>query len=109
MTVRTEADDRPTAEEWSIPRRVWYVLLSWGLAVLVIAGLLSFWIWSGQRHAEAQRDALKLQQDRAMCAMIDVFLSGPDPVPGPAGDRSRSVRAGMTNYQNILRCEEIGQ
>jgi hypothetical protein len=101
-------DDRPTAEVWEIPRRVWYILLSWGLAVLVLTGLFSAWIWTAQRHAEAERDALKLQQDQAMCAMIDVFLSGPEPVAGPAGDRSRSVRAGMTNYQAVLRCDQIG-
>lgn len=105
--MTTDERARPTAETWEIPRRVWYVLLSWGLAVLVLAGLLSFWIYSNQRHAEKQRVRLQLEQDRAMCAMIDVFLAGPEPVAGPAGDRSRSVRAGMLAYQNTLRCEAI--
>lgn len=101
-------DDQPTAEVWEIPRRVWFILLSWGLAVLVLAAMLSAWIWTGQREAEKERDALKLQQDRAMCAMIDVFLSGPEPVAGPSGDRSRSVRSGMSAYQATLRCDVIG-
>jgi hypothetical protein len=104
-----EREGQPTAEVWEIPRRVWFILLSWGLAVLLLAGLLSFWIYSNQRRADEARDRLKLQQDRAMCAMIDVFLQGPDPVAGPAGDRSRSVRAGMLNYQAILRCDQLDQ
>ncbi len=105
----TTTDIRPTAEVWEIPRRVWFILLSWGLAVLMLAGLLSYWIWSAQEHAAAERDALKLQQDQAMCAMIDnVFLTGPEPVAGPAGDRSRSVRLGMTAYRATLRCDQIG-
>lgn len=103
-----EREGKPTAEVWEIPRRVWFILLSWGLAVLMLAGLFSFWIYSNQRHAEAERDALKIQQDRAMCAMIDVFLAGPDAPAGPSGDRSRAVRAGMTAYQDTLRCGQIG-
>lgn len=102
--------DRPTAEVWEIPRRVWFILASWGMAVLVLTGLFSFWIWTAQEHAATERDDLKLQQDRAMCAMIDnIFLSGPEPIAGPAGDRSRSVRAGMTEYRKTLRCDKINQ
>lgn len=103
-----ERDGRPTAEVWEIPRRVWLILLSWGLAVLVLAGLLSFWIYSNQRHNERLAAQAKLRQDRAMCAMIDVFLGGPDPVAGPAGDRSRAVRQGMLNYQAVLQCGHLG-
>lgn len=103
-----EREGRPTAEVWEIPKRVWYVLLSWGLAVLMLAGLFSYAIWNAQRHAEQERDALKTQQDRAMCAMISLFLSGPEPVAGPAGERSRAIRAGMQNYQAVLRCDVIG-
>lgn len=94
-------------QDWEIPRRIWFILLSWGLAVMMLAGLFSAWIWTNQRHAEAERDKLKVQQDSAMCAMIDVFLAGPAPVPGAAGDRSRSVRAGMLHYQAVLRCDVI--
>jgi hypothetical protein len=101
-------DNRPTAEVWEIPRRVWYILLSWGLAVLVLTGLFSAWIWETGRAADRAAAEAKLQQDRAMCAMISVFLSGPEPVSGPSGDRSRSVRAGMTNYQAVLHCDQIG-
>lgn len=89
-------------------RPVWLVLLSWGLAVLVITGLLSAWIYSNQRESERRAAQFQLEQDRAMCAMIRVFLSGPPPVDGPAGDRSRSVRAAMGHYQDVLRCSEIG-
>jgi hypothetical protein len=102
-----EREGKPTAEVWEIPRRVWFILLSWGVAVLLLAGLLSFWIYSNQRHAERLAAQVKLRQDRAMCAMIDVFLAGPEPPAGPTGDRSRAVRAGMLNYQAVLRCREL--
>lgn len=91
-----------------ITRPVWLILFSWGLAVLAITGLLSAWIWTNQRTSAERAAQLQLEQDRAMCAMISVFLSGPPPVDGPAGDRSRSVRAAMAHYQDVLRCSEIG-
>lgn len=96
-----------SSQDWEIPRKIWMILASWGLAVLVIAGLLSFWIWTSNREAAEDRDRLQLEQDRAMCAVIGVFLSGPEPVPGPQGDRSRSVREAMTGYRDVLRCQEI--
>jgi hypothetical protein len=77
----------------SITRPVWQILLSWGLAVLVLAGLLSAWVYRNQR-----------QQDRDMCALVSVFLGGPEPVPGPEGDRSRVVRAGMKDYYQRRDC-----
>lgn len=95
------------SQDWDIPRRIWLILASWGLAVLVIAGLLSFWIWTSNREAAEDRDRLQLEQDRAMCAMISVFLGGPEPVPGPEGDRSRSVRQAMAHYRDVLHCDEI--
>lgn len=82
--------------EWEIPRRVWFVLFSWGLAVLVIAGLLSYWIWHVQR-----------EKDRAMCTMTDLIMAGPTPVPGPAGDRGRAVLSAMRAYQSTLHCDEF--
>lgn len=76
-----------------ISRPVWLILLSWGLAVLVISGILSAWVYTNQR-----------QQDRDMCAMTAVFLSGPEPVAGPAGDRSRVVRAALERYRESRDC-----
>lgn len=76
-----------------ISRPVWQILLSWGLAVLVMAGLLSAWVYANQR-----------QQDRDMCAMTSVFMSGPEPVAGPAGDRSRAVRKALTEYRANRDC-----
>jgi hypothetical protein len=83
-----------------IPRKVLLILVSWGLAVLVLAGLLSAWIWNNQQDAARDRDG-------ALCALISIFLTGPEPVEGPAGDRSRSVREGMKNYQAVLDCTEL--
>jgi len=95
------------ANQWEIPRRVWLILLSWGLAVLVLAGLLSFWIWSNEREQDRRSAQLQREQDTAMCVMIDVFLSGPEPMPGPEGERSRAVLAAMEAYRATLRCESL--
>lgn len=74
-------------------RPVWLVLLSWGMAVLMISGLFAWWIYSNQ-----------LQQDRDMCAMTTVFLGGPEPVAGPAGDRARAVRDALIKYRENRHC-----
>lgn len=79
--------------DWAIPGRVWAVLLSWGLAVLILAGLFGWWIRANQ-----------LQQDRDMCAMLAVLRGGPEPVAGPAGERSRAVRAAMDAYYAKRGC-----
>lgn len=104
--------------QWAIPPRVWAILLSWGVAVLLLAGLFSWRTVSAERQASEDRAriqaeqamqaaAIKLEQDRAMCGMISIFLSGPEPVPGPAGDRSRSVRKSMATYRKTLLCDRI--
>lgn len=101
-----------------IPSKVRMILLSWGLGVIILAGVLSFWIQSNQNHAAEERaklqaetarkaEAVKLEQDRAMCQVISIILSAPEPLPGPAGDRSRAVRSGMRDYQVTLRCDQI--
>lgn len=85
--------ERPTAEVWSIPRRIWFVLMSWGIAVVVLATLFSYAI-----------DRSRRAQDEAMCEMTEIFLGDPEPVSGPAGERSRAVRAAMSRYHDSLRC-----
>lgn len=74
-------------------RPVWLVLLSWGSAVLVMSGVFAAWIYNNQR-----------QQDRDMCAMTSVFLGGPEPVAGPAGDRARVVRDALIKYRANRGC-----
>lgn len=95
------------SNQWDIPRRVWLILASWGLAVLVLAGLFSFWTWSNEREQDREQEAARLEQDRAMCVMIGLFVAGPEPVPGPAGDRAREVVGAMRAYQEALRCAEL--
>ena len=90
-----------------ISRPVWLILLSWGVAVLVISGLLSAWIYTNQRAVATERDRLQREQDRAMCALITVFTGGPVPVDGPEGDRARVVVDAMTEYQRVLHCEDF--
>lgn len=85
-------------------RPVWQILLSWGLAVLVISGLLSAWIWTNQRSAQHAAEMAQHRSDRAMCAMLDLFTSGPPPVAGPAGDRGRAVVKAMNDYRATLDC-----
>jgi hypothetical protein len=88
-------------------RPVWLVLLSWGVAVLMIAGLLSFWIWKNEQDQERDERELQLQQDRAVCGIIRAISDGPEPVPGPAGERSRAIRDALQDWENALHCAEL--
>jgi hypothetical protein len=74
-------------------RPVWMVLISWGLAVIVINLVMSAWIYTNQR-----------QQDRDMCTMTSVFVGGPEPVPGPEGERARVVRDALVKYRMNRDC-----
>lgn len=69
------------------------ILLGWGLAVFMLSGIFSYWIWINDR-----------EQDQAMCGMLSLIMTGPEPVAGPAGDRGRAVLAAMRNYQDTLNC-----
>lgn len=90
--------------DWAIPGRVWTILLSWGLAVLTFSGIIGYAIWDNQQQIKRNQ----IQQDRDMCTMISVFLSGPEPVAGPAGERSRTVRAAMQTYYQSRGCSSPG-
>lgn len=88
-------------------RPVWLVLLSWGMAVLMIAGLLSAWIWRNERKQDAENLKVQREQDQAMCVMLDLFTAGPPPVAGPAGERGRVILSAMQHYQQVLHCEDF--
>jgi hypothetical protein len=90
-----------------ISRPVWFILLSWGLAVMMIAGLLSFWIWRNEQDQERDEAALQLQQDRAVCGIIRVITGGPSPVDGPEGDRGRAILKALTEWRDALHCQEL--
>lgn len=93
--------ERPIAEVWSIPKRVWFVLMSWGAAILTIIGLFAFWIWRIDKAQDTERD-------RAMCVMTDAFLSAPDAVgENEAGQRSRITRAALRQYQVATECHRF--
>lgn len=96
-----------TYAQWEIPRKVWWVLASWGAAVLVLAGLCFWLIQRNEAEADRRAAEIKRQQDSAMCSMIDLITAGPAPVPGPAGDRGRAVLSAMHAYQSALRCDEL--
>ena len=95
-------------KNWAIPKPIWWVLVSWGLAVLMIAGLLSWWIRSNELDQSHQNELARLESDRAMCVMLELFVSGPEPVAGAAGDRGRAVLAAMRAYEATLHCDAIG-
>lgn len=88
-------------------RPVWQILVSWGVAVLMIAVLLSFWIWKNEQNQERDEARLQLEQDRAVCAMIQVFQGPPPPPAGPDGDRGRAILDALTEWGNVLHCQEI--
>jgi hypothetical protein len=96
-------------DRWDMPGRVWTVLLSWGLAVLILAGLFSYWTWKNEHEARIKQDQVtqetRREQDRAMCVMLELLISGPEPVDGPAGERGRAVVAAMRAYRATLQCD----
>lgn len=96
------------AARWDIPKPIWTILLSWGMAVLLVAALLSFWISKVQRDQDRENARLQAEKDRAMCVMLEIFTSGPEPVSGPAGDRGRAALSAMRAYQATLRCDQLG-
>lgn len=96
----------PSAD-WEIPRRIWWILFSWGAAVLMLTLMLSVWIWTNQRQSARSQDQLRAKQDQVMCAMIEISVSGPEPAAGVEGDRQRRIKAAMDEYWVALRCDEI--
>jgi hypothetical protein len=102
MTEPTKAEREP------LDRRVLAILLSWGLAVLALAGLFSFWTQRNQREDAREREQIQVEQDRAMCELTGFFTSsGTTPPPGPEGDREREGIARMTAYRATLRCDQL--
>jgi hypothetical protein len=96
----TLAERFPRPVVWRIPRNVWYVLISWGLAVLLISGLLS---WRQElNRREAERD--NAEQREAMCQLIDRIIGDTPPPEGPNGQRGRDIRADMLAYRATLHC-----
>lgn len=95
------------SRDWEIPRKVWVILMSWGVASLAVIVLFSIWIDHNNDQAQQRSMRLKNAQDRAMCQMLDLFLAGPPPAAGEAGDRGRAVIASMTAYETVLRCDSL--
>ena len=80
-----------------IPWPVWRILLSWGLAVIVLSGLFAAW---NRKNDE--------EQDRNMCEMTAILVSGPEPqAESESGDRSRRNRDAIRAYRESLRCSRF--
>lgn len=79
--------------------------LASALLVLVvgIVGVfaLGAW-WTDKRIRDTSRD-----KDRAMCQILEIIVVGPEPPPGPEGERARVVRDRMTAYQRALHCDRF--
>lgn len=89
-----------TEVTWRIPRTVWYVLITWGLAVVILAGLFSLWQYQDQQAAREQA-----REERSkMCQLIDTIIGDTPPPEGPAGERARQVRRDLLAYQASLHC-----
>lgn len=96
----TLAERFPRQVNWRIPRNVWFVLVGWGLAVLILAGMFSLRMEITQREA-ARRNA---QQDRELCGTLAIIIAGPPPPSGPAGQRSRDVLSALIRWRDALDC-----
>jgi hypothetical protein len=93
---------------WEIPRKVWFVLLSWGLAVLVLAGLFSFWIQHNQQE-QARRaaavEARAAQQARAIvCFLFTTILDTYQESPPTTAAGRAQVGAWLQVYQ-LSKCQ----
>jgi hypothetical protein len=86
--------------QWQIPRNVWAILLSWGVAVVLLSGLFALKLHLDQQGAE-ERDR---KQDLAMCQVIDRIIGDVEPPTGPEGQRAREIRADMIAYRATLAC-----
>lgn len=93
--------------DWAIPGRVWAILFSWGVGILIFAGLLSYYVWKNEQDQEREEATIQFEQDSAMCALIEPFLEEPAPPPGPAGERGRVIQQRMRDYWNALHCQEV--
>lgn len=89
-----------TEVTWRIPRNVWYVLVTWGLAVVVLAGLFSFWQYRQQHDAHEQAR----EERAAMCKLISTIIGDTPPPEGPSGERARQVRRDLLAYRTSLHC-----
>jgi hypothetical protein len=98
--VLAERFPRQHDVRWTIPRNVWAILLSWGLAVVLLSGLFA-WKLHLDQQAAAERDR---QQDLAMCQMIDRIIGDVEPPAGPDGQRAREIRTDMIAYRRTLAC-----
>jgi hypothetical protein len=90
-----------------LPRTVYAILISWGLAVLLLAGLFAFWIDQTNDRARERDAEIQRQQNTAMCQIVSVIVSGPAPPAGPDGERGRAVVAGSRAFYQSARCAEL--
>lgn len=93
---------QPARVNWQIPRNVWYLLLTWGLSVVVLAFLFAW--WQGREAAVERRH--NHEQDKALCEVIVFSLQAPPTIPpGPEGER---IREGLAKAERLreVTCDE---
>lgn len=85
------------SREWRIPTQVWVVLFSWGMALLVLAGVFAYWTWSND-----------IDQDREMCRLTKALISSEEPTGSSPGEvRSRDNRAAIREWRTSVRCSRF--
>lgn len=97
----------PPPERWEIPRKVWLILLSWGLAVLVLAGLFSFWIQHNQQEQArkaAATEARAAEQARVIvCGLFAAILDAYEESP-PATAAGRAQVGAWLQVYELSKC-----
>lgn len=84
---------------WQVPPGLWTMLISFGLGVAAMFALGLFWTDSRFR-------ALEAEQNRELCGVLMIIVTGPEPPAGPEGDRARAVRDGLIRWRAALGCGE---
>jgi hypothetical protein len=97
-----------TAERWEIPGKVWAILLSWGLAVLLLAGLFSFWTQRNQQEQarkSAAAEARASERARAIvCGLFTTILDAYEESP-PATAAGRAQEDAWLQVYELSKCE----
>lgn len=95
-------------ERWEIPRRVWAILFSWGLAVLVLAGLFSFWVQRNQQEQARKAAAVEAratEQARAIaCRLFTTILDAYEESPPATAAGRAQVDAWLQIYE-LSKCQ----
>lgn len=84
---------------WAIPPGLWSVLAVLAIGVVAVFALGAW--WTDRRFAHLERE-----QNRELCGVLRIIVTGPEPPAGPDGERARQVRDGLVRWRADLGCRE---